>query len=669
MKLDSRSFPRMCLNVEEVPSFTKGRELITELETRTKNKGMLEDVLHGPDDVIKFFGKVFPEVQRQQNVGQNKTSDYKMWEEGENEITIEEDRELDSGNEKKWDVYVGGPAAIFGAVIQAQSAESGNVMYVHDGVRGISNWKGSASTYVPCTICPQYYGFDSNGLNVAFRTIVDEIHRRIHFRSYLEKVKTDGMWMNVRIKFSALLADPGYWWLVIQNQWNAINDVGLYIRGTALNPDHKTIAYTSVHHATRGPVILQELNLDYEVMYHSNQRNMSLDAVPGRLKKTARFVDIGRLERVVGPGLLKFRALSKEEMTSRGYDPDYMMSLVERPLDGALLVDIDEHFEHDIERNGGVVKAGLRLKKVLVKPTKNRQDCFVTKVLWEDRETGEHLVTPVKTLHLSLGPSMTRLIVKPNQDSIFSKMCSFLKQDNLMSKMMLATGSSMVFIVKMDKSMVKESAITKFRDDFRSGNRHWRMMGEREVEIGGKLYHVMAIQASGGAVFPFKHAHPESVLNIISAIMTKGLGLHSPGVEFDIVSLRSCSRGITSHNFLRFGAPAGNMVMIYGTGGLGMGTMMSNALLLKALLRQRKLLSEGRISNDEFVNNLRTSNFDRIPHWGAKNPFARDYYQFIDKSYCLVPRRIFGNVPIGSNVFHRQKTALAFVSRMIRFGK
>ena len=96
---------------------------------------------------------------------------------------------------------------------------------------------------------------------------------------------------------------------------------------------------------------------------------------------------------------------------------------------------------------------------------------------------------------------------------------------------------------------------------------------------------------------------------------------------------------------------------------------MSNALLLKALLRQRQLLSEGRISDDEFVNNLRTSNFDRIPHWGAKNPFARDYYQFIDKSYCSAPRRIFGNMPIGRSAVHRQKVALDFVSRMIRFGK
>ncbi|KAL5258941.1 hypothetical protein ACHWQZ_G009420 [Mnemiopsis leidyi] len=666
MKPDSRSFPRICLTVEEFPCFTKGRELISELENRTKNKKMLDEVIYGPDDVIKFFGMVFPEVKRQQNVGQNSTSDYKMWEEGENVITIEEDREMDSGDEKKWDLYVGGPAAIFGAVIQAQSAESGNVMYVHDGVRGISNWKGSASTYVPCTICPQYYGFDSNGLKVAFNTVVDEIHRRFHFSSYLKKVKTDGIWMNVRIKFSAFFADPGYWWLVIQNQWNAFKDVGLYIRGTALNPDRKTIAHTSVHHATRGPVILKELNLGYDVMYHSNKRNMSLDAIPGRKKRPARFVDTGRLERVVGPGHLKFRSLSREEITSRGYDPDYMLSLVERPLDGALLMDIDEHFERDIERNGGIVRAGLRLKRVLVKPTNNRQDCFVTKVVWEDCKTGQHSITPVKTLHLSLGPSMTKLIVKNNQSSMFSKFGKFLKQDNLMSKMMLATGSSMVFIVKIDKSLVKESKITKFRDDFRSGNRHWRMMGEREVETGGKLYHVMAIQASGGAIFPFKHAHPEAVLNIISAIMTKGLGLQSPGIEFDIVSLRSCSRGITSHNFLRFGAPAGNLVMVYGTGGLGMGTMMSNALFLKALLRQRKLLSEDRISNDEFVSNLKTSDFDSIPHWNATNPFARDYYQFIDKSYRLAPRRIFGNMPVVSSDFYRQKTALALISRMIR---
>ena len=666
MKPDPRTFPRLTLDDEDLPTFTSGRNIIADLEARTRHNQMLNEVVHGPDDVIKFFGIVFPEVQRQQNVGGNKTSDYKLWETGENVITAEEDCEPDSDEGKKWDVYVGGPAAIFGAVIQAQSEESGNVLYVHDGLRGISNWKGSASTYVPCTICPQYHGFDSNGLYVVFRTLVDVIHRKLHFSSYLDKIKTDGMWMNVRIKFSAMLSDPGNWWIAVQNQWNAIKDVGLYVRGTALNPNHKTIAYTSVHHATRSPLIMKEMNLDYEVMYKSNQRNMSLDANPGRKKRQARIIDTGRLERVVGPGHLEFRPLSESEITSRGYDSQYMVSLIERPLDGALLMDIDEKFECDIEQNGGVVKDRSRLKSIRVKPTDNGQDCVVTKVVWEDSVTGQESVTAVNTLHLSLGPSMKELLVTYHRGSPFFKRKSIFQKKNLMSKMMLATGSTMVFIVKIDKSVIAETKMTKFRDDFRNGNRHWRMMGEREVEISGNIHHVIAIQGSGGAIFPHKHAHPEAALNIITAIMTRGLELESPGVEFDIVSLRSCSRGITSHNFLRLAAPAGNMAMVYGTGGLGMGTMIPNALLLKAIIHQRRMLSEGLITEREFSRNMKTSNFNKIPHWKAANPFARDYYQFLDKSYLSASRRIFGG---RHAVGFWKPLALSWVSRMIRFKK
>ena len=668
MKPDPRTFPQIGLTAADLPSFTSGHAIINELETRTRQKRMLDEVIHGPDDISKFFEKVFPEVHRHQNVGENKTSDYKLWEEGENVITVEEDCDPDSVDEKKWDVYVGGPAAIFGAVIQAQSQDGHKVLYAHDGLRGISNWKGSASCYVPCTICPQYYGFDSNGLNVAFRTLIDGIHRRLHYSSYLNKVKTDGMWMNVRIKFNALLCDPGNLWMVMKNQWNALKDVGLYIRGTALNPAHKTIAYTSVHHATRSPLILKELKLGYDVMYPSNQRNMSLDGNAGRRKHPPRIVDVGRLERVVGPGLLKFRALSRDEIASRGYDPEYMLNLVERPMDGALLMDIDEHFERDIKENGGVVRDSSRLKSVKVKPTSNGQDCVVTRVVWEDCVTGEQSVTQVNTLHLSLGPSMTKLLVKTKQGSLVN---TLFKSKNLMARMMLATGSTMVFIVKIDKSVIGEREIIKFRDDFRNGNRHWRMMAEREVEIAGKLYHVMSIQGSGGAIFPYKHAHPEAALNIINAIMTKGLGLDSKGIEFDILSLRSCSRGVTAHNFLRFGAPAGNMAMMYGTGGLGMGTMMANALLLKAVIRQRTMLSEGQITNQLFAKNLKTSNFGKIPHWNAANPFSRDYYQFMDKSYLSAYRQLFGSNNTFSSVVgsKRQRTVLSRFSRMIRIMK
>ena len=44
---------------------------------------------------------------------------------------------------------------------------------------------------------------------------------------------------------------------------------------------------------------------------------------------------------------------------------------------------------------------------------------------------------------------------------------------------------------------------------------------------------------------------------------------------------RSCARGVTAQNAFRLSAPASNMVMVYGLGGIGMSTMAANGLLMK----------------------------------------------------------------------------------------
>ena len=109
------------------------------------------------------------------------------------------------------------------------------------------------------------------------------------------------------------------------------------------------------------------------------------------------------------------------------------------------------------------------------------------------------------------------------------------------------------------------------------------------------------------------------------------LGLDTEeGVDWDIVSVRSCARGVTAQNVFRLMAPASNMVMIYGIGGIGMTTMAPNALLMRALMETRQQLSRGEICNREYARRLRESDFRRIPHWNAPNPFSRNYAQFVD---------------------------------------
>ena len=59
-------------------------------------------------------------------------------------------------------------------------------------------------------------------------------------------------------------------------------------------------------------------------------------------------------------------------------------------------------------------------------------------------------------------------------------------------------------------------------------------------------------------------------------------------VDWDIVSGRSCARGVTAQNVFRMMAPASNMVMMYGIGGIGMTTMAPNALLMEASSNSRE---------------------------------------------------------------------------------
>ena len=88
--------------------------------------------------------------------------------------------------------------------------------------------------------------------------------------------------------------------------------------------------------------------------------------------------------------------------------------------------------------------------------------------------------------------------------------------------------------------------------------------------------------------------------------------------------------GVTAQNVFRISAPASNMVMIYGLGGLGMTTMGSNALLLKALMDLRQKVSTGAISNQEYKTALQTSSFGTIRHWNKPNPFSQNIAQFVD---------------------------------------
>ena len=109
--------------------------------------------------------------------------------------------------------------------------------------------------------------------------------------------------------------------------------------------------------------------------------------------------------------------------------------------------------------------------------------------------------------------------------------------------------------------------------------------------------------------------------------MTPILGLNGAGIEYDVVTVRSCARGITAANAFCFSTPAANLTMI---GGIGMTTMAGNALLMHALMALRGDLAAGWVTEAEFRRRIAESDFRHIPNWNGENPFARNYAPFVD---------------------------------------
>ena len=92
------------------------------------------------------------------------------------------------------------------------------------------------------------------------------------------------------------------------------------------------------------------------------------------------------------------------------------------------------------------------------------------------------------------------------------------------------------------------------------------------------------------------------------------------GIEFEILSVRSCARGVNANNCFRFAAPAANIALVYGIGGIGMTTAAPDALYMHALMKaERGLLAKGEISGKESRRMVRSNDFGTTPNWVDAN--------------------------------------------------
>ena len=213
-------------------------------------------------------------------------------------------------------------------------------------------------------------------------------------------------------------------------------------------------------------------------------------------------------------------------------------------------------------------------------------------------------------------------------------------------------------MVRVDTSKVPEEGLRCLRDHIDGHNKHIIRLAEKDVQYGDKAYKYFVMQSTGGGHFPSKHAHAETALNVFKANIIPILGLDRVGIEYDILQVRSCARGVTAQNAFRMSAPASNMVMVYGLGGIGMSTMAGNALLMKTIMSQRQKVSDNIIDAKSFKESLKNSaTISSIVHWNKPNPFRQNFAQFIDNvdNPKILAKKLGiqkKSLPLASKLFH-----------------
>jgi len=664
------------LQTENV-AFTSGKTIFSQLENLVKKNEPIIDVIKGSDDAMKHFEEVFPEIYQSNDVGKIGKETFKLWNESSNNIRVELDVEATAaavnGNVmeegRKFDVYIGGPAALTGAALQARSGHNPqNVLYGHDGRRGASNWKGSASYFHIRDAVPVYYWPDNHGAYTLYATAKHFVQRNLNTDKYLQEVSTDPSWNKLRLNWSAFLKEPSIAWLFAKNQYYALQDVGLHKPGTQLRGIEEQTAAATMNHAYLTKEIFSEIRSPKPLLLESEDSRCALYTFMGGEKDVEETQSVvNSLTEIGGEKLLDHQYLSKEEIADRGYNPDVVKRAAVFPKDGNFPPYLDGQMESLITEEGGQVWDNMVLEKILVSPTEDGSDAKVTRVAWKNTVTGEIQTIGVNSLYLSLGPSMKKLEVnlpanynpaklglnsfknslgfrteskdtqyfnfmKPTLMSIAQYISSRVGSGvNMLNKMMLAAGSSMVFMVRVEKAKVADDRLRRFRDYIDGHNKHIIRLGEKDVTIGDKTYTYFVMQTTGGGHFPYRYAHAETALNVFKANVVPMLGLDEEHIDYEVLQVRSCARGVTAQNAFRMSAPASNMVMVYGIGGIGMSVMAGNALLMKAIMSLRQKLSAGTIDNAEFAQKLQTSDFgSNIEHWNKANPFTQNYAQFFD---------------------------------------
>ena len=190
--IDPLLLEKMVLKKEDAPKLTSGKKVFGELEDLMNKGNPIDGILSAPNEILEHFNNIFPEIVESNEVGTYKDGlTCKIWNGNKKDITIELDPSPETNEEGGKDVYIGGPAALYAAAIQSQSAkDSCNVLYGHEGLVGLSNWKGSASYFHIRDAIPVYYWPDNHGAYPLYATFKHALQKKFIPQMYKKQVET-----------------------------------------------------------------------------------------------------------------------------------------------------------------------------------------------------------------------------------------------------------------------------------------------------------------------------------------------------------------------------------------------------------------------------------------------------------------------------------------------
>ena len=416
----------------DVPQLTSGRIFKDHLDELLRDGGELKDIITAPDDVMKFFDQAFPEVVDSNQVGQMSQQDFELWKPENNVISVEFDTKPRANAPGK-DIYIGGPAALYAAALESETKQKTSlnstssapeILYGHNGSRGASNWKGSASYYHIVDTVPVYYWPDNTGVYVLLNTIRNGFKKAISPKKYKREVYEDPNFNKLNVDIFAIARSPGLIKLCLKNALYTMRDVGLPLtKNVRLGPfrwsDKQAVAHTTLEHGHLTREMLEKLSTEKPILIKSNEFHRALRTHVGEGKGneiSSAYEGLKRYSREH----LEMRKMSKSEIEARGYDTNLVTEGGEFPYDGYFPPYMDRELEKKVEQSGGTVNGNMLLKKILVASTGSNGDCEVTRIVWENTENGREMETPVNELYLSLGPSAKQILLKPPEYTMIS---------------------------------------------------------------------------------------------------------------------------------------------------------------------------------------------------------------------------------------------------------